>query len=102
MVDVADVDFSNTSNLLFSYKEGFSRNTLWPRKCGKSKLCGFESFSRVYTDGMIPYDGVPEMAVATVHISISVIFGLLASVGIAFALICLIFNFYFRNTLYVL
>ena len=32
IIEVAEVDFSNTSDLLFSYEEGFSNGSLWPRE----------------------------------------------------------------------
>ena len=37
----------------------------------------------------------------SVHLSVTVIFSILATAGIAFAVVCLIFNFTFRNRKYV-
>ena len=50
----------------------------------------------LYTDG-IPYDGVPINQIVSIHVAVSVIFFVLATVGIAFAVFCIIFNFIFRN-----
>ena len=49
------------------------------------------------TDELIPYDGLPNETVDTVNIIQAVIGFLLGAAGIAFAIVCLIFNFYFRN-----
>lgn len=48
------------------------------------------------TDG-VPYDGVPENEVVTVHTSVTVIFVLMATAGLIFTILCLIFNFVFRK-----
>ena len=47
--------------------------------------------------GEPPYDGVPIEEVVSVDLSLTVIFSVLATVGIAFAVVCLVFNFIFRN-----
>ena len=51
--------------------------------------------------GITPYDGVPLEEVVSVHLSLTVIFSILATAGIAFAVACLIFNWIFRNRKYV-
>ena len=33
MVPVARIDFSNTSNLIFTFDDGVTAANLWPRKC---------------------------------------------------------------------
>jgi len=48
----------------------------------------------------IPYDGVPVEEVVTVHISATVIIVLLATAGLVFTAVCLIFNFVFRKRKY--
>lgn len=55
-----------------------------------------ESDETVWIDG-IPYDGVPEEVVVTIHISSASIFITLATAGLIFTLICLTFNFLFRK-----
>ena len=55
-----------------------------------------------FTDGQIPYDGVPVVVIDTVHIGIIIFFGVLIAGGIIFSVICLIFNFYYRNTMYAI
>ena len=47
--------------------------------------------------GVIPYDGVPWEQVVSLHLSVTVIFSILATAGIAFAVACLTFNCMFRN-----
>lgn len=49
------------------------------------------------SDGLVPYDGVPEEEYVTVGIPVTVVFILLSVAGIIFAVLCLIFNFVFRN-----
>ena len=51
--------------------------------------------------GVIPYDGIPLEEVVSVHPSLTVIFSILATAGIAFAVACLVFNFIFGNRKYV-
>ena len=51
----------------------------------------------ISSDGEIPYDGKPILLQATVKLWITVMFSILASVGIVFSVACLIFNFVFRN-----
>ena len=50
-----------------------------------------------FSGGVAPYDGVPNEEVMPVHSSLTVIFSILAAAGIAFGVVCLAFNFIFRN-----
>ncbi len=50
-----------------------------------------------YPDGLVPYDGVPIEEIETVAMSLTVIYCLLATAGIVFAIVCLVFNFVFRK-----
>ena len=45
----------------------------------------------------IPPDGFPREEIVTVHLSVTVIFVILASVGVVFTIACLIYNFLFRK-----
>ena len=47
--------------------------------------------------GGVPFDGTPREKLQTVHLSVTVIFVVLSSAGIVFAVICVIFNFIFRE-----
>jgi hypothetical protein len=47
--------------------------------------------------GGVPYDGKPIEIIETVDISLTVIFILLSTIGIVFTIVCLIFNFIFRD-----
>ena len=47
--------------------------------------------------GGTPYDGRPVEVIGAVDISLTVIFVVLATAGIVLAIICLIFNFIFRE-----
>ena len=51
--------------------------------------------------GLVPYDGVPEKKIETVHISITVVFIVLACCGMVFAVVCITFNFVYRKSKYV-
>lgn len=51
----------------------------------------------VRPDGLIPYDGVPIEMTETVELPLTVLYSLLATAGIIFAIICLVFNFHFRK-----
>ncbi len=55
-----------------------------------------------HLDGLIPYDGVPIEETVTVNVSLTVIYTLMATAGIIFTIICLSFNFIFRDRKYVL
>ncbi len=50
-----------------------------------------------HSDGLIPYDGVPIEQIETVAVPLTVIYSTFATLGISFAIVCLIFNFIFRN-----
>ena len=48
--------------------------------------------------GLIPYDGVATNQTVSVHKAVTSIYTVLACVGIAFAVVCLTFNFTYRTT----
>ncbi len=50
-----------------------------------------------HLDGLVPYDGVPIEETVTVNVSLTVIYTLMATAGIIFTIICLGFNFIFRD-----
>lgn len=45
----------------------------------------------------VPYDGIPEIRFVTVHTALSVIFVLLSFAGVVFTVVCLVFNFVFKE-----
>ena len=47
--------------------------------------------------GLVPYDGITDKVLVTVALPVTLIFVVLASAGIIFAILCLVFNFVFRN-----
>ena len=47
--------------------------------------------------GIPSYDGVPNETIDTVDLSVACLFCVLASAGIVFACVCLVFNFSFRK-----
>ena len=49
-------------------------------------------------DGIIPHDGVPIEDVVTVSLGLTVMYMILATAGIVFAVVCLTFTIIFRNT----
>ena len=49
------------------------------------------------TDGFIPYDGVPNIEEVTVSHAVTVLFVLLATIGIVFSIACLSFSVVFRK-----
>ena len=51
----------------------------------------------VHADG-IPPDGTPRNVTVTFKVGITVTYYIIASVGIAFTVMCLIFNIRYRNT----
>lgn len=51
-------------------------------------------------DGLVPYDGVPTEEYVTVGVPVTVVYILLSVIGIIFAVLCLIFNFVYRNKRY--
>ena len=55
----------------------------------------FKSFT-----GPIPYDGITMRQDVSIHPALSSIYMILASTGIVFAVICLIFNYSYRKTKY--
>ena len=53
-------------------------------------------YNILYIDG-VPYDGVPEEEIITAHTSVTVILVILATAGLVFTVVCLVFNFIFRK-----
>ena len=45
----------------------------------------------------IPNDGIPDEDIVTVHIGITVVYVTLATAGLMFAVVCLVFNLVFRQ-----
>lgn len=56
-------------------------------------------FLLIYIDGE-PRDGVAKNVTVSVHLGTTVLFAVLATAGIVFTAICLIFTFYFREKKY--
>ena len=54
------------------------------------------SFLIIITDG-IPNDGLPIEDIVTVHIGLTVVYVTLATTGLVFAVVCLVFNRCFRQ-----
>lgn len=50
-----------------------------------------------YTIGYTPYDGVPREEIVTLALPVTVILSILNICGIAYAVICLLFNVIFRK-----
>ena len=51
--------------------------------------------------GGIPYDGVPVHVLVTVSVPLSVVYYVVATVGIILSVACCAFNFAFRKTKFV-
>ena len=52
---------------------------------------------KYHAGGLVPYDGVPTNKYVTVAIPVTIVYILLSVAGIIFAILCLIFNFVYRN-----
>lgn len=48
-------------------------------------------------DGVIPYDGVPTKEFVAVALPVTIVYVFLASVGIIFTIVCLVFNYIYRK-----
>ena len=55
----------------------------------KAKIC-------ITTDG-VPPDGTPQEVIHTFQLGLVIVFYFLAAVGTIFSVVCLLFNFVFRN-----
>ena len=51
----------------------------------------------VFADGTIPYDGVPDEVEVHTSLALAVVIYILAAAGVVFAIVCLVFNFAFRQ-----
>ena len=69
--------------------------------CPESALLCHSSYGLQFPGGVVSYDGVPTEKDVSVDLSLTVIFSILATVGIAFAVACLTFNFIFRDKRWV-
>ena len=72
----------------------FSPGELWSSKMDISVII-FPLIMNLI--GGVPYDGTPTAVIETVHISLTVIFTVLSTIGIVFTIVCLVFNFVFRD-----
>ena len=48
--------------------------------------------------GMVPYDGIPSEETISINAAVTALFVILATAGVAFTVICLLFNIIFRNS----
>ena len=62
-----------------------------------SLLAHYIQFSHYLPGGLIPYDGVPLQEQVSVDLSLTIVFAILATAGIVFAVACFAFNCIFRN-----
>lgn len=82
-------------------------NAIWPSKYNASDThthhhthtCTTPQNTDTCSDG-IPYDGVPGEDIRTAFIPLVIVIYLLAAAGIFFAIVCLAFNYIFRNRKY--
>ena len=91
---IGTVDYSRNPAVL---NLTFSPEQLWSSKMDNLSFVQNTILLPLYMIGGIPYDGKPTEITRTVDISLTVIFIVLSTVGIIFAIICLIFNFVFRE-----
>ena len=50
-----------------------------------------------FSDGLIPFDGMPTVMLVHTHLALAVVIYILAAAGVVFAIVCLVFNFAFRQ-----
>ena len=50
--------------------------------------------------GYVPIDGIPRTEVATISVPVAIVFIFVEACGLVFAIVCLLFNFIFRNKRY--
>ena len=93
-VEIGEV-IGEEENAILVYIEGESDATVWRGK--DCRLWAHDFINYPVTGGRIPFDGVPIEEDVTVSVALTVIYGLLATAGIAFTITCLIFNFVFRE-----
>ena len=54
----------------------------------------------IHHAGGVPFDGMPNERIATANIALVVVIDVFAAAGLTFAVVCLTFNFIFRNKRY--
>jgi gamma-aminobutyric acid type B receptor len=54
----------------------------------------------MYLVGGVPPDGTPVKVIHTFHVELVILFDTLATLGIIFAVCCLLFNFIFKDRRY--
>ena len=101
-VNFAYVD--RTDNYTFTFEPGFDDDTVYPSEISKCPnyvhSCCVIHFPSVINElciGGVPLDGSPKTVIRTFNIGLVVVFDTLATLGIAFAVLCLLFNFIFRK-----
>lgn len=94
LIEVAYVE-ENGSSLEF-----ISGSNIWPGKAAlvaKTVIDTKFSSHCIFNLGRVPHDGLPDSDIATIFVSVAVMFTLLDVCGLAFALVCLVFNVLFRD-----
>ena len=54
----------------------------------------------VLFSGYVPIDGIPRIEIATISVPVAVIFIFIEVCGLVFTIVCILFNFIFRNKKY--
>ena len=97
----------NINNSNFIFTEGESEHTLWPGDEYKiiiiiiyKHMDSMIVLTHIYTPiiGGAPYDGSAENVIQHSHKAIQIVYSMLASTGLLFAVGCLVFNVVFRKT----
>ena len=91
---------ANGSDLI-EYLPGEDDETVYPGMCVRLSVCLSVCVCvRVFTSPSpegIPPDGTPHSETVTFHLSLVIIYDILAVAGIGFAVFCLTINFTYRN-----
>ena len=78
---------------IFAFKPSENQFTLWK---GVSLLvthnCNYQLIK-----GGVPYDGFPDERIHQTPLPIAIIYSIMATVGLIFAITCLVFNVVFRQ-----
>lgn len=90
-----------TNDYVIDNQSELSPSTVWPgNMCATiiiiEHIDNQLNMKTYHSDG-VPFDGIPTMRMETVSIILAVVVYTLVAAGVVFAMVCLIFNFIFRN-----
>ena len=96
------IHYSSTAIFMISFKVGGDYLLYLERNHNHCSIKITIICISLFSTGGVPPDGTPVVIVTTVFLPLSIVYFVAVAIGITFAIVCLLFNFFFRNRKWVL